>query len=121
MYGALNVEAAASRCTISRSISPSVPDGLSGGGDGLHGTVGDPEHQAGEDAEDDDEDEHRRPGEVLGHVDVVDVTLLELRLGHAEGGALVHPQQVTGGEDGADGRYDHVAAEQPGVETLGGV
>src|SRR5947207_9099924 len=112
MYGALNVWAAASRCTITPSVAPSVADGLDGGGDRLHGSVGDTEHQARQDAEDHDEDEHRNPGDVLRHVDVVDVALLELGLGHTEGGALEHPQQVAGGEHGADRGDDHVATEQ---------
>ena len=88
-------------------------------GDELDGAVGEVEDQVGEDPEDQDEDQQRRPSQVLGHVHVVDVGLGELLLGRAEGDPLEHPQQVAGGEDGADGGHRHVGAERRLVEAVG--
>ena len=57
-------------------------------------------------------DQHRRPGDVVGDVHVVDVRIRELAPGRAEGNPLEQPQQVAGGEDRADGGDHHERAEQ---------
>ena len=76
------------------------------------GLVGDVEDEVREDAEHDDEHEHRHPGDVLGEVHVVDVLVLELLGGRAERDPLEQPEEVAGGEHGADGGDDHVDPEQ---------
>src|SRR4051812_24436437 len=78
------------------------------------GGGGDVEDQARHEAEHDDQDQDGHPGDPLGGGRVVDVGIVgELGLGSAEGDPLVEPEQVAGGEDGADGGDDHERAEQP--------
>src|SRR3546814_330373 len=77
-----------------------------------HGRVGHLEDQVRVDAEGEDQTQHREPGDPLGAVQVGDVLAVELGLGGAERGALVEPQQVAGGEDGADGGDHHVDPEE---------
>ena len=57
-------------------------------------------------------DEQRRPRDPLRHVDVVDVGVLELGLHLAHRHPLEHPEQVAGGEHGADRGDHHVDAER---------
>ena len=99
------------------------------------GRVEELEQQLRVDAEDDDGDQHRRPGDPLDGGDVLDLSLVvivivvdgrpdgvrrrcvpgELRARVAEGRALVQPQQVGRGEHRAQGGEHH----QGPVQRLG--
>src|SRR6266545_5055267 len=79
----------------------------------VHGVVRDPEHQRGDQAQDDDEHEERCPRRPLHRRGVRKRHLLPPLRDHSVVDALDRPQEVARREDGPDPAEQHERPEQP--------